>query len=73
MERCYFATMLALIVHQIDAAYWHEWEMFAVPGGTQGFLVFNGVQSVQSYGDTAVCYCNDALRESGPRLAQSWD
>jgi hypothetical protein len=42
LERCYFATMLALIVHQIDAAYWNEWEMFAVPGGIQGFLVFNG-------------------------------
>ena len=41
MERLYLATMLALIVHQIDAAYWHEWDMFAVPGGIQGFLIFN--------------------------------
>ncbi|WP_373889601.1 DUF6713 family protein [Massilia sp. MB5] len=42
MDRWYFATLLALIVHQIDAAYWHEWDMFGVPGGIQGFLVFNG-------------------------------
>ncbi len=33
--------MLFLILHQIDAAYWKEWEMFHVPGGVQGFLVFN--------------------------------
>lgn len=30
-----------LIIHQIDAAYWHEWEMFLLPGGIQGFLLFN--------------------------------
>lgn len=43
MDRLYSATALALILHQIDAAFWHEWEMFAVPGGIQGFLVFNAV------------------------------
>ncbi|MED5615201.1 DUF6713 family protein [Janthinobacterium sp. P210005] len=41
MPRSYFWTMLFLILHQIDAAYWKEWEMFHVPGGVQGFLVFN--------------------------------
>ena len=41
MPRSYFWTMLFLILHQIDAAYWKEWEMFHVPGGIQGFLVFN--------------------------------
>ena len=40
MDRWYTATLLSLIVHQIDAAYWHEWEMFHVPGGIQGFLLF---------------------------------
>ena len=30
-----------LILHQIDAAYWKEWEMFYLPGGVQGFLLFN--------------------------------
>jgi hypothetical protein len=41
VERSYFATLLALILHQIDAAFWREWEMFLLPGGVQGFLVFN--------------------------------
>lgn len=41
MERSYFATLLALILHQIDAAFWREWELFLLPGGVQGFLVFN--------------------------------
>ncbi|MEN5208045.1 DUF6713 family protein [Stenotrophomonas terrae] len=43
MDRWYTATLLSLIAHQIDAAFWHEWEMFRVPGGIQGFLVFNAV------------------------------
>lgn len=30
-----------LIVHQIDAAYWHEWEMFLLPGGIQLFDFLN--------------------------------
>jgi hypothetical protein len=33
--------MSVLILHQIDAAYWKEWEMFYLPGGIQGFLLFN--------------------------------
>ncbi|WP_447906964.1 DUF6713 family protein [Stenotrophomonas geniculata] len=41
MERWYLATLLALILHQIDAAFWQEWTMFHVPGGIQGFLLFN--------------------------------
>jgi|SRR5476649_1630556 len=41
MTRSYFYTMLFLILHQIDAAYWQEWDMFYLPGGVQGFLVFN--------------------------------
>lgn len=41
MERSYLFTMCLLILHQIDAAYWQEWEMFYLPGGIQGYLVFN--------------------------------
>ena len=41
MARSYFWTMLCLILHQIDAAYWCEWKMFYLPGGVQGFLAFN--------------------------------
>lgn len=41
MQRQYFITMTALLIHQIDAAFWHEWDMFMLPGGIQGFLLFN--------------------------------
>ena len=41
MERTYFTTLLALIAHQIDAAYWQEWTLFHLPGGIQGYLLFN--------------------------------
>lgn len=27
--------------HQADAAYWHEWEMFGLPGGIQLFSLLN--------------------------------
>jgi len=41
MQKSYFATMFFFILHEIDAAFWREWEMFLIPGGIQGFLVFN--------------------------------
>ncbi|WP_431688595.1 DUF6713 family protein [Hahella sp. NBU794] len=41
MERSYLTTLCLLIFHQIDAAYWKEWEMFQLPGGVQGYLIFN--------------------------------
>jgi hypothetical protein len=28
-----------LITHEIDSAYWHEWELFGLPGGIQLFLM----------------------------------
>ena len=37
----YLKSYIFLIFHQIDAAYWHEWELFFLPGGIQGYLVFN--------------------------------
>ncbi|HLA31945.1 MAG TPA: DUF6713 family protein [Pseudomonas sp.] len=41
MQRSYFSTLCLLVLHQIDAAYWREWEMFHLPGGIQGYLAFN--------------------------------
>lgn len=41
MQRSYFSTLCLLVLHQIDAAYWREWEMFQLPGGIQGYLAFN--------------------------------
>jgi hypothetical protein len=30
-----------LITHEIDSAYWREWELFGIPGGLQVFLGLN--------------------------------
>ena len=32
---------VVLCVHQIDAAYWHEWNLFRLPGGNQLNLILN--------------------------------
>src|SRR5512135_3499934 len=37
----YLLNAAVLITHEIDSAYWHEWELFNIPGGIQGFLVVN--------------------------------
>jgi hypothetical protein len=37
----FLANATVLITHQIDAAYWHEWELFAIPGGNQVNLLLN--------------------------------
>ncbi len=37
----YLLNAAILITHQIDAAYWHEWELFGMPGGIQLNLVLN--------------------------------
>lgn len=41
IQRLYIATLSFLIVHQIDAAYWNEWELFLLPGGIQLFNILN--------------------------------
>ena len=37
----FIANATVLITHQIDAAYWHEWELFSIPGGNQVNLLLN--------------------------------
>lgn len=34
----YILNSTLLIVHEIDSAYWKEWELFRLPGGISGFL-----------------------------------
>lgn len=41
MGKSYLTTMSLLIFHQIDAAYWQEWNLFNLPGGVEGYLLFN--------------------------------
>ena len=35
----YLVNAVLLIVHEIESAYWREWELFHLPGGLTGFLV----------------------------------
>ncbi|MCX5863287.1 MAG: hypothetical protein NTW27_14360 [Deltaproteobacteria bacterium] len=37
----YFSTSVLLINHEIDSAYWKEWELFKLPGGIAGFLLIH--------------------------------
>lgn len=37
----FLANATVLITHQIDAAFWHEWELFFIPGGNQANLLLN--------------------------------
>ncbi len=37
----FMANATVLITHQIDAAFWHEWELFHIPGGNQVNLILN--------------------------------
>jgi len=40
-EALYLANAALLFTHEIDAGYWHEWELLGVPGGIQVFLLLN--------------------------------
>ena len=35
----YLVNAVFLINHEIDSAYWKEWELFKLPGGITGFLL----------------------------------
>jgi hypothetical protein len=37
----YAVNLSLLITHEIDSAYWQEWNLFGVPGGIQLFLILN--------------------------------
>lgn len=37
----YLLNFALLFTHEIDSAYWKEWELFGIPGGIQIFLVLN--------------------------------
>jgi hypothetical protein len=37
----YLINAVALIIHEIDSAYWKEWELFRLPGGVTGFLALH--------------------------------
>jgi len=37
----YLTNAVLLINHEIDSAYWKEWEIFKLPGGITGFLLLH--------------------------------
>lgn len=37
----YLANLTLLILHEMDSAYWKEWELFRLPGGIGGFLLIH--------------------------------
>lgn len=37
----YLLNTALLATHEIDSAFWKEWELFGLPGGIQVFLVLN--------------------------------
>ncbi len=37
----YLLNATILITHEIDGAYWQEWELLGLPGGIQLFLLLN--------------------------------
>ncbi|PXX39695.1 DUF6713 family protein [Undibacterium pigrum] len=41
LQILFLINATVLITHQIDAAYWHEWELFHLPGGNQVNLLLN--------------------------------
>ena len=37
----YLFNSVLLITHEIDSAFWEEWDLFGIPGGVQVFLLLN--------------------------------
>jgi hypothetical protein len=37
----YLINAVLLINHEIDSAYWKEWDLFGTPGGITGFLLIH--------------------------------
>jgi hypothetical protein len=37
----YITNATLLITHEIDSAFWKEWELFRLPGGISGFLLLH--------------------------------
>jgi hypothetical protein len=37
----YLVNSVLLINHEIDSAYWKEWRLFKLPGGSTGFLLLH--------------------------------
>lgn len=66
-DSLFLVNATVLLTHQIDAAYWHEWRLFSLPGGIGLFLILNlPIVFAVLYG----AYALGAERKSGTSL--SW-
>jgi hypothetical protein len=51
----YLTNAVLLINHEIDSAYWEEWNLFHLPGGISGFLLLHfPLLAIVLYGLAAV-------------------
>ena len=41
LQWLYIVNAVLLMNHEIDSAYWKEWELFRLPGGITGFLLLH--------------------------------
>ena len=37
----YLLNATLVLCHEIDSAYWHEWQLFRLPGGPEGFVAMH--------------------------------
>jgi hypothetical protein len=70
LELLYLANATALICHEIDSAFWHEWQLFHLPGGIQLFLLLHLLLlPVVLYGYREVCARGPRARMASMILA----
>jgi hypothetical protein len=41
LKRLYLINTALLSTHEVDSAYWREWDLFHLPGGLPGFLLLH--------------------------------
>ncbi len=41
VQNLYLLNLTLLFTHELDSAFWHEWDLFGLPGGIQLFLALN--------------------------------
>ena len=57
----YLLNASLLLVHEMDSAYWKEWELFHLPGGLGGFLLIHALLiAVVLYGVHEIAMVTDA-------------
>lgn len=68
----YLLNSSLLITHEIDSAFWKEWDLFGLPGGVQVFLILNFFLIVMvMYGYKQVLLHTRALKTSSLLLASA--